>query len=297
MEHVRLLPGLLLLFSVCLLVHAQDTTTEAIEDEMPAGTLSAEDQVTDATTNKESNYGTESETSTLEYSTSTAAPPPPNRATSLFRLKANGATTCILMEVDAVVLIRYKTKSGELRELDKFIPDDAETDGVCSEDSSTLTIKWLNFILTWKFLKTPGGERWYVNEVDLEFDTSKDLFENASDPDKVTVSTPRGHSTMLFPTPVGKSFSCQDETSVELHRKGVESATVLLRDFRLQPFMFKDDFGPEYECSPGGMRSFRDETAPIAVGSTLAVVVLLTVTGYGVFRYFKVKKVQYDTME
>jgi hypothetical protein len=54
---------------------------------------------------------------------------------------------------------------------------------------------------------------------------------------------------------------------------------------------------PEYECSPGGGLAFRDETAPIAVGSTLAVVVLLTVTGYGVYRYVKIKKVQYDTME
>jgi hypothetical protein len=53
----------------------------------------------------------------------------------------------------------------------------------------------------------------------------------------------------------------------------------------------------EYECSPGGRLSFRDETAPIAVGSTLAVAVLVTVTGYGVYRYVKIKKVQYDTME
>jgi len=52
-----------------------------------------------------------------------------------------------------------------------------------------------------------------------------------------------------------------------------------------------------YECSPGGGLAFRDETAPIAVGSTLAVVVLLTVTGYGVYRYVRIKKVQYDTME
>nr|CAD7267489.1 unnamed protein product [Timema shepardi] len=112
----------------------------------------------------------------------------------------------------------------------------------------------------------------------------------------VHLSTSRTHSAMLFPTPVGKSYSCQ-ESSVEL-KNGDSSATVLLRVFQVQPFIFKgDDFGPEYECSSHGVGSFRDETAPIAVGSTLAIVVLLTVTGYGIYRYFKVEKVQYDTME
>lgn len=54
---------------------------------------------------------------------------------------------------------------------------------------------------------------------------------------------------------------------------------------------------PEYICSPGGPGSYRSETAPIAVGSTFAIVVLVTVTGYGVYRYFKIKKVEYGTME
>lgn len=106
---------------------------------------------------------------------------------------------------------------------------------------------------------------------------------------------------MLFPTPVGKSYSC-DESIVQLVPKDPESkvqglsGTLYLRAFQLQPFMYKgSNFGQPFECN--AQLGFRDETAPIAVGSTLAIAVLMTVTGYGIFRYFKIKKVQYNTME
>lgn len=66
---------------------------------------------------------------------------------------------------------------------------------------------------------------------------------------------------------------------------------------KLQPFKFKNnEFATEYSCESMQARA-RDETAPIAVGSTLAVAVLLTISGYAGYRYFKVKKVKYDTME
>jgi hypothetical protein len=157
-----------------------------------------------------------------------------------------------------------------------------------------LYLKWKSYVLTWSFAKTPGHERWYVNGVKLSFNTSEKPFQNIRRPGSLELKTAK--STMLFPTPVGKSYSCPSQASVEL-RDGDVKATVFLQVFKLQPFMSKTDFGPEYECSPGGGLAFRDETAPIAVGSTLAVVVLLTVTGYGVYRYVKIKKVQYDTME
>ena len=47
----------------------------------------------------------------------------------------------------------------------------------------------------------------------------------------------------LFPTPVGKSYTCQSQVSVELWNGDVK-ATVFLQRFRLQPFISKSDFGP-----------------------------------------------------
>ncbi|KAJ9579418.1 hypothetical protein L9F63_024477, partial [Diploptera punctata] len=201
---------------------------------------------------------------------------------------------CIQLEVDCTITFNYKTKSGE-RDDNEYLPTNIKAEGDCAdEDASTMILTWNGNSMTWYFSKTPGRERWYVQKMELTVDTTSNKFQNINNPGLRRLATK--DRAMFFPTPVGKSYSCQDETSVELQGKDID-ATVFLRGFKLQPFMYKNEFGPVYECSPGGARAFRDETAPIAVGSTLAIVVLLTVTGYGVYRYFKIKKVQYDTME
>ena len=41
----------------------------------------------------------------------------------------------------------------------------------------------------------------------------------------------------------------------------------------------------------------RDDTVPFAVGMTLALLVVCTVGGYAGYRYFKIRKIEYDTME
>ena len=43
-------------------------------------------------------------------------------------------------------------------------------------------------------------------------------------------------------------------------------------------------------------RKKRDERVPLIVGSTLAGLTALTIGTYALIRYFKIKKVQYDTM-
>ncbi|VVD05719.1 unnamed protein product [Leptidea sinapis] len=94
------------------------------------------------------------------------------------------------------------------------------------------------------------------------------------------VSLTTGPRALLFPTPVGKSFDCPDESIVEL----------LEEDARRDGL-----FGPSWKCSDAN-RS-RSETAPVAVGSALAIATAGTLIGYAIWRYLKVKKVQYDTME
>lgn len=108
---------------------------------------------------------------------------------------------------------------------------------------------------------------------------------------------------MYFPTPVGKSYVCDKEQSVVLYAP-IDSgdmsghiARLYLRDLHMQSFMFKESgkWGPPFHCSATG--SYRDETAPLAVGTALSIAVLLTISGYGGWRYFKIKKVQYGSME
>lgn len=140
-----------------------------------------------------------------------------------------------------------------------------------------------------------------MDNVDLAYSTNNKYFEHIDRPDlHVKLSTPT--NALLFPTPVGKSYTCDQENVITMFAQGQNDmsghlAKLYLRDLRMQSFMYKEasTWGPPFQCSASG--SYRDETAPVAVGSTLAVVVLATITGYGIWRYFKVKKVQYGTME
>lgn len=106
---------------------------------------------------------------------------------------------------------------------------------------------------------------------------------------------------MLIPTPVGKSFLCNEidvplETDPDDQPPPDIRGTLLLRYLQVQPFMYKsEDFEEAFGCK--SQKSFKDETTPVVVGSTLAVAVLVTISGYSVYRYFRVKNVQYNTME
>lgn len=79
--------------------------------------------------------------------------------------------------------------------------------------------------------------------------------------------------------------------------KKEKRVTIKLRKIEIQPFaaMTRRRYGDSFMCPEEAGR--RDETVPLAVGTTLAIAVLCTVGGYAGYRYMKVKKVEYDTIE
>ncbi|XP_008549599.1 lysosome-associated membrane glycoprotein 5 isoform X2 [Microplitis demolitor] len=217
----------------------------------------------------------------------------------LYRLDGSNGQACILLQVDALITVKFRTKLGDEQEANIYVPKDATVTGNCdSENFVTMSLKWKAFVLSWSFAKTPGGERWYVDKIELTYNSSDRHFQHIDQPNKtIRLSTGQKHSPTLFPTPVGKSYVCEEEVSIPLS-DGKNNAVLLLRDMKLQPFKFKNnEFAAEFSCKLLSARAGRDETAPVAVGSTLAAAVLLTITGYAGWRYFKVKKVKYDTME
>ncbi|KAL1124795.1 hypothetical protein AAG570_001416 [Ranatra chinensis] len=231
--------------------------------------------------------------------------PPPTSGDGdnvIYRLNSEGGNTCILLRVDAIVSFKYTTKLNQRQESDIFIPNSATVDGDCTgDDQQTLILKWKSFVLIWSFRKTPGGERWYVDKIELKYDTTDHIFEHIKDKGRsYTLTKSSSHNQLLLPTPVGYSYWCDREIDIQLTntKQTDTTATLLLRDLTIEPFIFKnDEFGVGYKCSAIGAGSFRSETAPFIVGSTLAAVCLFTVAGYGIYRYIKIKKVQYDTME
>lgn len=85
--------------------------------------------------------------------------------------------------------------------------------------------------------------------------------------------------TLMNGTKVVTHHHVQDENDKSGHL-----AKLYLRELRMQSFMYKSSntWGPTFQCSASG--TYRDETAPIAVGSTLAVATVCTVVGYGLWR-------------
>ncbi|XP_015111814.1 uncharacterized protein LOC107037669 [Diachasma alloeum] len=240
-------------------------------------------------------------TTTGETSTTTAAPQAPKILSGgpvLYRLNSPDGRACILLQVDALVSAKYRTTFGDERTANIYVPDDATVTGNCEKENFvTMSLKWDAYVLSWSFAKTPGGERWYVDKIELTYNSSDRHFEHIDQPKKtVRLSTNQKYNPTLFPTPVGKSFTCE-EIDLPLS-DGKNNATLELREIQLQPFKFKtNDFAESFSCKSLSARAGRDETAPVAVGSTLAAAVLLTITGYAGWRYFKIKKVKYDTME
>ncbi|KAL0859947.1 hypothetical protein ABMA27_010267 [Loxostege sticticalis] len=244
-----------------------------------------------------------------KYSKTTLAPggstePATERSlmTATYRLQDSNGDTCILLTVDALVDISYMTKLNERADANTFVPNNVNVNGACKQsDAETLVLSFKEFALEWSFAKTPGGERWYVESIRLTYNSSARILEHAAKQGrKVTLST--DVRSLLFPTPVGKSFFCPEETVIDLMEGDVSATTahrakLYLRQMRLQAFMYKHDgeFGPPWHCSDSARA--RSETAPVAVGAALAIATAGTLVGYAVWRYLKVKKVQYDTME
>lgn len=85
-------------------------------------------------------------------------------------------TTCILIRTDGILEIKYRTKTNEDVAENTFLPDEVELSGDCSEeDISSFTMKFKGFTLFMLFKKTPGGERWYVSNVELSYSSDNPM--------------------------------------------------------------------------------------------------------------------------
>ncbi|XP_031640726.1 uncharacterized protein LOC116352345 [Contarinia nasturtii] len=220
---------------------------------------------------------------------------------SLYRVNNTKGITCILIKTDGILDITYRSSSGEDVTANTFMPDDVELSGDCSEeDIENLTMKFKGFTLFMIFKKTPGGERWYVSTIDLSYSSSNPLLRQIDRPN-LPVKLSSDQRVLLFPTPVGKSYMCNESDIILYSRDENDrighTAKLNLRELRMQSFMYRaaNTWGPPFQCSATG--TYRDESAPFFVGTTLAIAALAAISAYGVWRYYKVKKFQYGTME
>lgn len=103
--------------------------------------------------------------------------------TSIYRVNNTKGTTCILIRTDGILDITYRTVTGEDVVANTFLPDDVDLSGDCSdEDISNMVMKFKGFVLFMEFKKTPGGERWYVSNVELTYSSSNPLLKQVDRP-------------------------------------------------------------------------------------------------------------------
>lgn len=103
---------------------------------------------------------------------------------SVYRINGTNGATCILIRTDGLLSIQYRNKLHEDKEADIFLPDYPELSGDCTEtDISSIMMKFRGFVLSMEFKKTPGGERWYISNVELHYSSSNQLFEHIDRPD------------------------------------------------------------------------------------------------------------------
>lgn len=87
---------------------------------------------------------------------------------SLYRFNATNGITCILMQVDGLISIRYRNKLNEDVEADLYMPDDPQLSGECVESNvEILTMDFKGFRLSMTFKKVRGYVGW-ANASDWE---------------------------------------------------------------------------------------------------------------------------------
>ncbi|ROT71197.1 hypothetical protein C7M84_010487 [Penaeus vannamei] len=202
---------------------------------------------------------------------------------------------CVLAYFKAEVTIYYADVKGDYQSKLVSPEDDSEVSGTCDRIGkvSEVVVGWKTFVLGLRFGLDEITDSWYVSRFSLTYDLSDPEFASAA-PGGGEVTVMSKDNRKYWQTNNARSFRCLLLHDVPLTDSFNNSATLHFDEVRVQAFSSSDRFRTPKHCIH---RVHRDEMVPVTVGASLAASALLTIAFYGIFRYFKVKKVNYDTME
>lgn len=226
---------------------------------------------------------------------------------------------CTLASLEATIVIW--PEGDESRKVQIKMPDrdvNVSTVQNCFNNPSS-SVKPL-LVVTWSssfqlcFYISKDENQWSLDQIVFAFNTSEvplgivksELRTFGSEANALSdLKAPLGSFYRCFsPKPI--SLLPLDGDSVVLGQNKSQNiqdkATLSLSNFELQPFLGDlKEFGEEVVCREDVItkrhRRRRDSSVTIAVGSSLAVISVVTVMGYAIFRYVKIKAVGYDTMK
>ncbi|KAG0726950.1 hypothetical protein GWK47_004120 [Chionoecetes opilio] len=203
--------------------------------------------------------------------------------------------SCVMFYFKANINIYYPDMQGEYLNTKVSVPDNADVDGSCDRVGkvSEISVSWAAFILSLAFGQDDVNDTWFVSKFNLTYNLNDAKFTNAAQGiGQVSVVSKTGRK--YWQTSNSRSFRCLVVHDIKLSDAVNHTAILHFDEVRVQAFNQEDIFRTPKHCKH---RVHRDEMVPVTVGASLAGSALLTVMVYGIFRYFKIKKVQYDIME
>lgn len=212
-------------------------------------------------------------------------------------------TICILARFQATFEIPYATATGRQYASIKMPPNrDLATRGVCPTESREplFEVQWPLFKFIMHFARKHQPSSWYVNKLEVQYNTNSPFFPEAINPGRRYASATQ--NITLFMTPMGQSYGCPLYPPLALtHANSSSKIMVKLKDIRLQAYQLTGNYGPLSRCQQVAMAHTLDpynydRTVPVAVGSTLAGVSLATIIGYAVYRSMFATKVDYGNI-
>ncbi|XP_785141.3 lysosome-associated membrane glycoprotein 5 [Strongylocentrotus purpuratus] len=209
-----------------------------------------------------------------------------------FTIRDDNGKACIRACFSAVFNVFYTKKQNKNAQVKVPLPSKATAIGTCGSvnDHALLTIQWNEGKFNLKFAfenKTENGkESWKVKKLQFSYNTSDDTyFEDAAGGGMKTVQSEDDDDDM-FKTPAEKSRKCETEDDIELVGIGnsTDKAILELRQLQLQPYHLLNDSFSKAQLCKNDKEALGTNIASIAVGATLALVILVVITGYAIGR-------------
>jgi len=301
MNRLLLFCGLFAIYGFVILQSlAQNITSEPTEAGNGTTLFTNEATVTTPTTTVSTSSPTNQTTQSTPIPTTlpTLPPPttplPPEAPTNPWNVSTNGFI-CILAEFALTLRIGYNSTVKDGYDTTGFnIPSDASVDTNNSYCNNITQVLSLNFDIvnqtmgniTFTFNQTKDNIN--VEKVKLIYQLTENLFPNyINKKDYGKMITAESDNLALFEVDHSHAYGCNSKTSVKLNNIAIvetNGAELEITKARVQAFMNKttDEFSAVSECKADGTEV--SDVVPIAVGASLAGLVLIVLIAYFVGR-------------
>jgi lysosomal-associated membrane protein 1/2 len=197
--------------------------------------------------------------------------------------------TCIQAQFAIQVVVKYNDTKGKELEGGFVIPKNATVGGNCVGQSDPLEVMIISFTnvgntsatLKLKFNQTEGNKTFYVEDVELSFNLTKELFPDYVGTYKTVTAS--NNKADLFSVASAHAYTCATQSvQLETLPDGVKEIQIDFTSSKVAAFMdhTKGQWDSEIDCKSSEI----SDVVPIAVGAALAGLVVIVLIAYFIGR-------------